>query len=328
MLKISGSPVNSCIHHPPGLRKVYLLDLILLNCKIWAVNTLRRLLWDDAYQVLNLPRTRYTEHVGKCDMQNHHGENGRIMTSGQQRYWGRLIFPLEACTLDKFMLGHRWCWVSSCPREQQSPKARLNLKRWHVSSWVPHLLLLQCTPTPLPISILGVSILPFPQANALAPSLTLFSHSTSNPETSPTDPTFRTKPLSSTCFSPPPLLAWSGPPPCRLGYRSSSRRAASPCSPLPPSVYSQHSSRSAPQNAPGSTSPGVEAKVLSVSPKASASGSSLLPLFSPSLTLLRPHRAPCTASYLFIMFLVCLEYRPPEDRDFCSLCSLMYVQCL
>lgn len=79
-------------------------------------------------------------------------------------------------------------------------------------------------PTPLPISILGVSILPLPQANALAPSLTLFSHSTSNPETSPTDPAFRTKPLSSTCFSPPPLCAWSRPPPRRLGYRSSSRR--------------------------------------------------------------------------------------------------------
>lgn len=176
-------------------------------------------------------------------------------------------------------------------------------------------------PTP-PISILGVSILPFPQANALAPSLTLFSHSTSNPETSPTDPAFRTKPLSSTCFSPPPLLTWSRPPPCRLGYRSSSRPAASLCSPLPPTVYSQHSNRVR------YSSPGVEAKVLSGSPKASASGSSLLSLLNPSLTLLRPHRAPCTASYLFIMFLVCLEYKPLEDRDFCSLCSLMYVQCL
>lgn len=183
-------------------------------------------------------------------------------------------------------------------------------------------------PPPQPISILGVSILPFPQANALAPSLTRFSDSTSNPETSPTDPAFRAKPLSSTCFSPPPLLTGSRLPACRLGYRSSSRPAASPCSPLPPTVYSQHSSQSAPQNAAGSTSPGVEAKALSVSPKASASGSSLLALLNPSLTLLRPHRAPCTASYLFIRFLVCLEYNPLEDRDFCSLCSLMYVQCL
>ena len=106
------------------------------------------MMWDDAYQALNLPRTRYTEHVEKCDMQNHHGENGRIMTSGQQRYWGRPIFPLEACTPDEFMLGHRWCWVSSCPRQQQSPKARLTLKRWHVSSWAPHLLLLQRSPHP------------------------------------------------------------------------------------------------------------------------------------------------------------------------------------
>ena len=286
------------------------------------------MMWDDAYQALNLPRTRYTEHVEKCDMQNHHGENGRIMTSGQQRYWGRPIFPLEACTPDEFMLGHRWCWVSSCPRQQQSPKARLTLKRWHVSSWAPHLLLLQRSPHP-PANFYSWGLHPSTSSGQcfgtiLDSFLTLHIKSRNKPN----GPRFQDKAAFIHLLLTPStvrLVPATTPSP---GLPQQLPPAAPPCSPLPPTVCSQHSSRSAPQNAPGSTSPGVEAKVLSVSPKASASGSSLLSLFNPSLTLLRPHRAPCTASYLFIMFLVCLEYKPLEDRDFCSLCSLMYVQCL
>ena len=56
------------------------------------------------------------------------------------------------------------------------------------------------------ISVLGGLHPSISQASALAPSLTVFSHSTGNPETIPMDPAFRTKPLSSNCFPPPPLL--------------------------------------------------------------------------------------------------------------------------
>ena len=228
------------------------------------------------------------------------------------------------------------CWVTGgvefpiCPGDQL-PEAALNLKRWHVSSWVPDRS--SCNATP--ISVLGASILPFPQASAPWHQPWLSSHIPHLIHKQ-----FQWTPLSghspfpSNCFSPPPLLppGWYQLPSCRLDYCSSFRPAASPCPPLPPTVYFQHSSQGDPlktwvrshhsptQNPPPAPSH-LEQKSKSF--LCLTSLHCLVPASSPSST---PHRAPCMASYLVIMFLACLEYKPLEDRDFCSICSLLYVQ--
>lgn len=91
------------------------------------------------------------------------------------------------------------------------------------------------------------------------------------------------------------------------------RRACENMSQLASFLYSKPS--------PCSVSLGVKDK-----DRASSSGSRFPSILAPSMLL------PCSASasevwaysYLFIMFLVCLDYKSLEDKNFCPFCPLLY----